>query len=288
MAIDNFIPDIWRAEMEVAYFANQVAIPTIEGNGQIPDADIRVGNTVKITGAVTPTIVDYAGASRSITAEALADDGIDVNIDQEKAFSFIVDDIDKRQAAGSMEAYTTSAGRALAEDAEQYLLNKFLSESWTLNVTGASPTTVSSYATAKAAALKIRTFLNNKKIPTGDRFLVVNPAFSEYLVDGLSDVALAGGGEELRNGQIARVWGFTVLESPLLGDQTKPTAVGYHRSAAGFAGQITETEALRHQTKFADIVRGLNVYGAKVVRQRAIGSHVSGGTTQNAFSSFLS
>lgn len=288
MAIDNFIPDIWRAEMEVAYLANQVVIPTIEGNGQILEQDIRVGNTVKITGAVTPTIVDYAAASRSITAEALADDGIDVNIDQEKAFSFIVDDVDRRQAAGSMEAYTTSAGRALAEDAEDYVLGKFLTESWSLNVTGASPTTVTTFATAKAAVLKIRTFLNNKKIPTGDRFLVVNPAFSEFLVDGLSDAALAGGDGELRNGQIARIWGFTVLESPLLGSEGTPTAVGYHQSSAAFASQIAETEALRHQTKFADIVRGLNVYGAKVVRQRAIGSHVSGGTTQNAFSSFLS
>jgi hypothetical protein len=285
MAIDNFIPEIWAASLETEFLASQVVIPTVSGKY---DGEIRVGNTVHITGAVTPTIVDYGGAGRSITAEALADDGIDLLIDQEKAFSFIVDDIDKRQAAGSMEDYTTSAGRALAEDAESYLLTKMLTESWTQNVTGASPTSVTTYATAKAAVLKIRTFLNNKKIPTGDRYLVVNPAFSEFLVDGLSDVALAGGSDELRNGQIARAWGFTILESPLLGDQSKPTAIGYHTVSAAFAAQIAEVEALRHQTKFADIVRGLDVYGAKVVRQQAIASYVSGGTTQNAFSSFLS
>jgi hypothetical protein len=52
--------------------------------------------------------------------------------------------------------------------------------------------------------------------------------------------------------------------------------------------QLAETEALRHQTKFADIARGLNVYGYKTIRQQAIATFVSGGQPQNAFSSFLS
>lgn len=284
MAIDNFIPEIWSAAVETEFLAAQVVIPTVNGKY---DGEATRGNTVKITGAVTPTITDYS-SSRTVTAEAMNDDGQDLAIDQEEAFAFIVDDIDRVQAAGTMEDWTASAGRALAESAEDYLLNKFLTESWTLNVTGASPLTIDSYADAKAAALKVRTFLNNKKIPTSDRFLVVNPAFSEYLVDGLSESALASAENELRNGQIARIWGFNVLESPLLGDQSKPTCVGYHTASAAYVGQIAQTEALRHQTKFADIVRGLNVYGAKVTRQVAIGSFVSGGVSQNAFSSFLS
>jgi hypothetical protein len=284
MAIDNFIPEIWSAAVETEFLAAQVVIPTVNGKY---DGDATRGNTVKITGAVTPTITDYS-STRTITAEAMNDDGQDLVIDQEEAFGFIVDDIDRVQAAGTMEDWTASAGRALAESAEDYLLGKFLDESWTLNVTGASPLTIDSYADAKAAALKVRTFLNNKKIPNGDRFLVVNPAFSEYLVDGLSELALASAENELRNGQIARIWGFNVLESPLLGDQSKPTCVGYHTASAAYVGQIAQTEAIRHQTKFADIVRGLNVYGAKVTRQVAIGSFVSGGVSQNAFSSFLS
>lgn len=285
MAIDNFIPEIWSASLETEYFARQVVIPTVNGKYT---GEVQRGNTVKITGAVTPTIVDYAGASRSITAEAVADDGQDLLIDQEKAFSFYIDDIDEVQAAGSMAAYTTSAGRALAEDAESELLSNMLTESWSLNVTGASPTTISSFATAKAAILKARTFLNSKKIPTESRYLAVNPDFAQYLVDGLSDVALSGGSNELRNGQIAEVWGFTILETPLLGTSGTPTYVAYQTDGAAFVSQISKVEALRHQTKFADIVRGLNVYGSKVIRQQAVASFVSGGTTQNAFSSFLS
>jgi hypothetical protein len=283
--IDNFIPEIWEAELETEFHANQIVIPTVR---QEFTGIFGAGNKVKITGAVDVAIGDYAAASRTLTTQNLSDDGIDLDIDQEKYFSFYVDSIDEVQAAGSFDAYTTSAGEAMAEDAESFLLGKMLSQSWTLNVTGATPLTIDSYDDAKTAALKTMTFLNNKKIPASNRYLAVNPAFAEYLISGLSDAALAGGGEELRNGQIARIWGFTVLQTPLLGDQSKPTCVGYHERSVGFVSQIQSLRSLPAQTKIATQVDGLNVYGGRVLRQQAIGSFVSGGVSQNAFSSFLS
>lgn len=284
MAIDNFIPDIWSAAVEEEYLATQVVIPTINGKYE---GDVSRGNTVKITGAVTPTITDYS-SSRTITAEAINDDGQDLNIDQEKAWSIILDDIDKVQAAGSLDAWASSAGRALAEDAEQFIINKLLTQSWSMNVTGDTPLTITTYAHAKAALLAVRKALTNRKIPEGNRYAVANPAFVTLLLDGLADNSIAGGSNELRNGFVTRLFGMDILESPLLGDAAKPTVVAYHESSAAFVSQIQETEALRHQTKFADIVRGLNVYGGKVIRQFGTASFVSGGTTQNAFSSFLS
>ena len=285
MAIDNFIPEIWEPELETEFHANQIVIPTVR---QSFTGILAAGNKVHITGAPDVSIQNYA-STRTLSTESLSDDGLDIDIDQEKAFSFYVDDIDEVQAAGSFEDYTTAAGQALSEDAETYLLNAMLSQSWSLNVTGDSPVTVNSYATAKTAMLNARKHLNRKKVPNVNRFAVVNPDFATYLIDGLSDVALAGGGEELRNGQIARIWGFTVLESPLLGAADgKPRFVAYHSDAVGFVSQIQNLEALRATDRFADIVRGLNVYGGKVIRQHAVASFVSGGTTQNAFSSFLS
>jgi hypothetical protein len=284
MAIDNFIPDIWSAAVETEFHATQVVIPTINTKYE---GEVRRGNTVKITGAVTPTITDYS-STRSITAEALNDDGQDLEIDQEEAWSIILDDIDAIQSAGSLEAWAASAGRALAESAETFMLNKFLTESWSLNVTGATPLTVDSYTDAKDALLRVRTQLSKRKIPENNRYAVANPAFISYILDGLADNSIAGGSDELRNGFVTRMFGFTLLESPLLGDQAIPTVVGYHSETAAFVSQLQETEALRHQTKFADIVRGLNVFGGKVIRQTGVVSFVSGGTTQNAFSSFLS
>lgn len=284
MAIDNFIPELWEAELEIEFNANQIVIPTVR---QDFTGIFGAGNTVHITGAPNVNINDYAGNSRTLSPQALSDDGLDLLIDQEKDFSFYVDDIDAVQAAGSFDAYTTAAGQAMAEDAETFLLNKMLTQSWSLNVTGASPTTITTYATAKAAVLKARTFLNNKKIPGSNRYVVCNPDFAAFLIDGLSDAALAGGSNELRNGEIARVWGFTILESPLLASAV-PTFVAYHSNAVGYVSQIDKIRAIPAQTKFADQVDGLHVYGGRVIRQQAVASFVSAGSSQNAFSSFLS
>lgn len=285
MAIDNFIPEIWSASVETEFHAAQIVIPTVNGKY---DGEIARGNTVKITGAVTPTIVDYKAAGRVINPEELDDDGQDLLIDQEKAFSFNVDDIDRVQAAGSMEDWTVSAGQALAEDAEDFLLGKMLTESFGLNITGSAPVTIDSAEKARKALLDIRKYLNEQKLPMTQRYAVINPAFASFLIDQLSDASYAGGDNELRNGFVGRIYGMDVLESPLLGDLAKPTAVGYHANGVAFAGQINSVESLRNTTKFADIVRGLNVYGGKVIRQNLVASYVSGGVAQNAASTFLS
>ena len=80
-------------------------------------------------------------------------------------------------------------------------------------------------------------------------------------------MAQAGSANELRNGQITRLYGFDVLESALL---EGTAAIGYHEAAVAFVSQIDKVEALRNPSKFADIVRGLNVYGTKVTLGDAV------------------
>lgn len=282
MAIDNLIPEIWSASVETEYQAPQIVIPTVTGKYT---GEVARGNTVHITGAVTPSIRDYA-STRTIDPEDLDDKGQELLIDQEKAWSILVDDVDEAQAAGNLDVYAGAAGRALSEDAEAFMINRLLTQSFGLNITGSSPVTVDSFAKAKTAALGIRKKLNDNKVPVSGRFMAVNSAFASILVDGLSDAALAGGSDELRNGQIARVWGFTILESPHFAEVAKPIAIGYHTSSAAFVSQLQKTEGLRHQTKFADIVRGLNVYGGKVTRREAAVSYVSAGVAQSADPAF--
>ncbi len=270
MAIDNFIPEIWAAGVQEAFFANQIVIPTLNTSFS---GEARKGNTVHIINATTPTIVDYAAAGRVITAEALADTEVQLLIDQEKAFSVNIDDVDAVQAAGTFDAWVSAAGKGLAEDAEEYVIAQLLAGA--TDGQESTPVAVDTYAEAKAALQKIRTLMAKAKVPTGDRFVAVNPAFADLLVSGLSDVALAGGSNELRNGQVARLFGMDVIETAAFAEATKPVAVGYHATAAAFVSQIDKVESLRNQTKFADIVRGLNVYGAKVTRPAAVVKYVS-------------
>lgn len=267
MAIDNFIPEVWAAGVTTAFSQNQVVIPTL--STQFVGNATR-GNTVHIINATTPTIVDYAAAGRSITAEALADTEVSLLIDQEKAFSVNVDDVDRVQAAGEFNAWTAAAGRALAEDAEEYVLATMLAGATDAN---AGSVVVDTADEAKAAVRAIRTAMTTAKVPAGNRFLVVTPDFADLLLQGLSDVSTAGSSEELRNGQIMRLYGMDVLETPLLGSDV--SAIGYHGDTVAFVNQINSLESLRNPTKFSDIVRGLNVYGAKVVKSEAVVSYVS-------------
>ena len=266
MAIDNFIPEIWSAGVQTAYAANQIVIPTLN---TAFSGDARRGNTVHIINAVTPTIVDYAAAGRTITAEALNDTTVPLNIDQEAAFSVNVDDVDAVQAAGTFDAWVASAGRALAENAEEYVISQLIAGA-TQGNTGA--VVIDSADEAKAGIRYIRTALTSAKVPAGDRFVVVSPEYADLLIQGLSDVSSAGSTDELRNGMIMRLFGMSVLESPLLDGVA---AVGYHANAAAFVSQIDMVESLRNPSKFADIVRGLNVYGAKVTLPAGVVSYIS-------------
>lgn len=268
MAIDNFIPEIWSAGVTQSFLANQLVIPTL--NTQFTGNATR-GNTVHIINATTPTIVDYAGANRSITAEALADTEVTLLIDQEKAFSVNVDDVDKVQASSEFAPWVDAAGKALAEDAESYVIAQMLAGATDGN---ADDVDVDTAAKAKAAIRAIRTQMAAAKVPAAGRFVIVNPDMADLLLSDLSDVGAAGSSSELRDGEIMKLYGLTVIESPLI-DETVPAAIGYQADQVAFVNQINSLEALRNPTKFADIVRGLNVYGAKVIKAAGVIKYVS-------------
>lgn len=272
MAIDNFIPEVWAAGVTQSFIANQVVIPTLNNAFT---GDVVAGNKVHIINATTPTVVDYAGAGRSISAEALNDTEVVLDIDQEKAFSVNVDDVDRVQASSEFAPWVDSAGRALAEDAEDYLIDIMLNNSTDANAVG--PVTVDDADKAKAAVRAIRKTMADNKVPAAGRYLVVNPDMTDLLLQGLDDASLAGTDNELRNGVIGRLYGFTVVESPLLqpGGTARPVAIGYHEAMVAFVSQVQSLESLRNPTKFADIVRGLNVYGGKVVKSDAVIRYVS-------------
>ena len=270
MAIDNFIPEIWAAGVTQSFIANQVVIPTLNNAFT---GDVTRGNQVHIINATTPTIVDYS-STRTISAEALNDTEVLLDIDQEKAFSVNVDDVDRVQASSEFAPWVDSAGRALAEDAENYLIDVMLNGS-----TQGNPgnVVVDTADEAKAAVRAVRKLMANNKVPAAGRYLVVNPDMTDLLIQGLDDASVAGTDSELRNGVIGRLYGFTVIESPLLQPvgTARPTLIGYHESMVGFVNQIQSLESLRNPTKFADIVRGLNVYGGKVIKTEAVIRYVS-------------
>ena len=265
MAVTNFIPTVWSSAILENFKAAQAIIPTC--NKQY-EGEVAPGNVVKITGITTPSIQDYS-SSRTLTIDALADSTQSLAINQEKAFSFKVDDVDRVQAAGSFEPVTADAGRALAEDAEAYVIAQMKA-----NGTSAGTSAITTPAHAFAAVVAIRQALGKAKVPASERYLAVSPEFASLLLSEgskLTNVADAGSAGELRNGVLGNLLGFTVIEHPLLTHTSnRPAAIGYHGPSVGYVGMIAKTEAGRMELAFADYIRSLNVYGAKVLRATAV------------------
>ena len=128
--------------------------------------------------------------------------------------------------------------------------------------------------------------LDQQFVDTNGRWLVVDPVFMEMLKDEDSRLLNSDfGGSGLQNGlAVNNLHGFKVYVSNNLpqigtGSGTTGTAnqnanygmiVAGHQSAVAMAEQITKTESYRDPDSFADIVRGMHLYGRKILRPEGI------------------
>jgi hypothetical protein len=129
--------------------------------------------------------------------------------------------------------------------------------------------------------------LNQQQVDTQDRWLVIDPVFMELLGDENSKLMNAdyGGAGKLQNGLVLnnlagfRVYVSSNLPSVGTGPATSGSAnqnsnygaiVGGHSSAVATASQINKVESYRDPDSFADIVRGMQMYGRKILRPEAI------------------
>ena len=270
MAITNFIPEIWNAQMLTDFRAQALAAAVT--NRQY-EGNATVGNTVKITSAVHVDIDDYAANNRTTSASEVDDTGQDLLIDQEKAFDFYVDDIDRRQAAGSMDAYTQSAGEGLSLDADAYILTTAEAGAAVANQLDGGGSAPETGDDAFDVLRDLRRTLNKAHIPLSQRVAFVNAEFSHLLLGAdskLTEVDTSGDSAGLREGTLGRLLGFRIIESENLPETDDPQVIAFYQPAVAFVSQIMDTEALRAVDKFADRLRGLHVYGSRVIRPTAV------------------
>jgi len=116
--------------------------------------------------------------------------------------------------------------------------------------------------------------LDEKYIPAEGRWAIVPPWYHGLL---LKDQRFVSFGTEqnlatLRNGRVGMAAGFTILKSPLVPNTSgaKYKILAGHSMAITLAEQIMNVEAYRPQLRFGDAVKGLMVYGAKVVRPMSL------------------
>lgn len=265
MAITNFIPEVWADSVLDRWLTQAVIANTVNRDYEGIAAK---GNTVHLTGVVTPAIKDYKANNRTSTPDEISDTAVDLTIDNEKEFSFYVDDIDATQAAGSLNVYTDAAGDALVIDSNQAITSAMAISGTKL--AGTAPTTGDGAFDLVRDAWKA---LSKNKVPADSRFLAVNSEFAGYLLGADSKLTTfneSGVPDGLRNATIGTLLGFQVVVCDDLPQIASPAFVAYHSRAVAFVSQIDSVESLRAPNKFADIVRGLHVYGTKIVKPTGV------------------
>jgi hypothetical protein len=115
----------------------------------------------------------------------------------------------------------------------------------------------------------MRKKLNQAKVPAGNRVLVINAEFEALLLDNaskLTNVDQSGSPAGLREASLGRLLGFDIYTSENLPTVAKSQALAFYKPSVAYVSQVEKTEGMRAQDKFADRLRGLHVYGAKVLR----------------------
>lgn len=268
----SFIPTVWAARLlsaldgELVYGQANVSNRDYEG-------DIRLaGNTVKIASVGDVAIGDYEKDTPIGDPDILTDTNQTMLIDQQKFFHFFVDSVDRAQQNVNVldEAMRRSAWK-LRDAADTYisgLMDAAIpggNKIGTL-VTPIEPTKDNAYE----YLVDLSVLLDESNTPLNGRFCVV-PAWFHGLL--LKDERFIHAGtlrsdRALSNGAVGEAAGFTILKSNNVPNTSgeKFRIIAGHRIATTYAEQILDLQTYQPEQLFGDAVKGLHVYGAKVVR----------------------
>ena len=263
MAITNFISTVWSEALIRQLDHKYVAVANCNRDY---DGDIvGKGSTVKVCSVGAVTVSDYTKNSNMSAPQTLSDSAATISISQAKSFNFQIDDIDRAQSSPKlMEMAMANAASALANVADKYVFS-LASEATNANtITEESLTTSNIVDTIVAAREKL---LANGVPGSEPTVLEVTPSVAALIMKA-KILQSTDNSESLANGCIGNFIGFEVYVSPnIVTDATSGTMKCFARTkrAIAFAEQINSVEAYRPESRFADAVKGLHLYGAKVI-----------------------
>ena len=302
----NFTPQIFSQKVLKFFRRASVAedITNTDYTGEIEN----FGDTVNIIKEPTITVSSYTRGS-VVNTQNLADDQITLTVDQANAFAFKIDDIEERHSHVNFEALATSSGafslkrkydanvlQALSDGAglagaDDASLSGGLTTTNTSLGTASSPINVATDDAGINLMLLMARVLDDQSVPEENRWFVAPPVFYENMFQAgnkIAEVQVTGdASSNLRNGLATpgTLAGFNCYKSTALNstggtdqvtmtglatDASENLVMAGHISAAATASHIAKTEVVRSTESFSDVVRGLHVFGRKVLRPEAL------------------
>lgn len=263
MAITNFISTVWSEALSRQLDGKYVGVANCnrDYDGEI----VGRGSSVKVCSVGDVTVSNYTKNSDMSAPETLSDSAATITISQAKFFNFQIDDIDRAQSTPRlMELAMAKAASALAKEADKYVFSLYSEATSANTITQASLTADNVIDTIVKAREKL---LANGVPGSEATVLEVSPAVAALIMKAK---ILQGteNTEALSNGCIGSFIGFEVYVSPNIAvNSTDSTIKCFARTkrAIAFAEQIKSVEAYRPESRFADAVKGLHLYGAKLI-----------------------
>lgn len=289
-----FLPSIYSKKV-LNFFRKSSVVEAITNTDYAGEIS-AYGDSVKIIKEPVITVYDYTRGSNT-TQTKLTDQELTLVVDSAKAFKFIVDDIETKMShVNFKEVASSSAAYALKDSFDAAVIANMFS-----GLTTSSPdhTLGADSATALAAGVydgsgsvdlgvsgetdpldlmaRMARLLDEQNVPEEGRWFVAGPAFYEQLSQSgskLLSVDYNAGQGSIRNGLVSsgKLRGFSMYKSNNIAATTNATGkcLAGHISSTATAQTIISTEVLRDPSSFGDIVRGLHVYGSKVLRPEAL------------------
>jgi hypothetical protein len=287
-----FIPEIWSGKLLEKFYATTVlaAISNTDYEGEIRNQ----GDKINIRTRPTVTIRDYA-ANQNLLVERPSSNLVTLTIDKGKYFNTILDDVmDVQSDLNLMSLWSDDASEQMKLVIDTEVLAGLVGDAHADNrgtTAGKISSTVNLGATTTPLTVVARNatggdvdvvdllvrmglVLDEQNVPENGRWVVL-PAWMAALVkqSELRDASLTGDGSSiLRNGRLGMVDRFTIYSSNLLPNGVAGgLAAGEWAVFAGtnnaltFASQLTKVETLRSESTFGTLLRGLQVYGSKVL-----------------------
>ena len=301
----TFIPTLWSGKLAQKFYAATVfgEIANTDWQGDITG----MGDTVIINTIPTITINDYE-IGQNLAYEIPAPNTISLTINKGKYFGVNVNNVLELQAKPKlMDVFTNDAAMQMKIQIDSDVLGGTFNQGAAYNqgadagkISGSfdlgtddTPITLTALNILQNITA-LSSVLDEANVPETDRFLVISPTERQVLMQSnLAQAQFMGDPSSiLRNGKIGMIDRFTVYVSNLLpraaagedwvggtdaGTAKRHAIMAGHKSAITFASQIAKVESLQNPNDFGTLIRGLNVYGYKVVQADGLALLVAAG-----------
>jgi hypothetical protein len=272
VSVDGFIPTLWAGSILAATRKAQIFTQPGVANRDY-EGDIRsAGDRVKI-GAIGDVTISSFSKNTDINApEALTDAQQTLVIDQGKYFNFQLDNVDAAQIRPNLLAEASSRAAYRMVDQEDQFLASLYTDVPSGNTQGSSGSPKTDLGTAGKAyeyIVQAGVDLDETNTPTDGRWAIVPPWFYSKLLldDRFVKAGTAATDAVLRTGYVGEAAGFSIFKSNNVSNNATTWRVLFgHSMAWSFAEQISQVMAYSPERRFADAVKGLILYGAKVLR----------------------